>query len=191
MSLTPAGAWAQFPTIREGHQLRLLGVRGYHHPEGNENGVYDDLIVVCDGPEKCENFRASVDPGRYYLQHPMKPEGCARLLPGLYWYRVGIHRGQNVALIQDAPVDVERLDPEGHTNVIENGVWIGANIHSGGSDEEVGRWSAGCQVIHSPEGAWSGTWERFLSLVANSLKEYKQTRIPYYLTDKALNVAPI
>lgn len=191
--LTPQGAWAQFKDclFHEASTVRLLGTRGFFHPGGNQNGVYDDLITLCVGPDQCFNYRASTDPGKYYLAHPMKESGCARLLPGLYWYSIGLHLGKHEALVQASAVDVERLDENEKVRSIEKDQWIGANIHSGGSTEEVGKWSAGCQVIHSPEGPWEGTWLHFLGNLKNAINIHFQRRIPYLLTEKALNVAPL
>lgn len=187
--LTPLGAWQQFKDcfFHESAIVRLLGIRGYFHPVGNKNGVYDDLITLCVGPDICFNYRASTDPGQYYLAHPMNASGCARILPGLYWYALGMHLGKHEALIQASPVDVERLDTRENVRKIEKAQWIGANIHSGGASEEVGKWSAGCQVIHSPEGPWVGTWLDFLSRLKNAMLLHFQRRIPYLLTDKPLN----
>lgn len=191
--LTPAGAWAQFKDVflPDGFFARLLGIRGYFHPEGNLNGVYDDLITLCVGPEICFNYRASTDPGKFYIENPLKHTGCARLVSQLAWYSIGLHQGKHMALVQASALDVERLDAKENIRTIEKQQWIGANIHSGGPSEEVGKWSAGCQVIHSPEGAWGATWLDFFNRVVDSMKLHLQTKIPYLLTDKPLNVSPL
>lgn len=172
--------------------VRVLGVRGHQlslgPTAGNDVEAYDDLIVIIDGTGRAINYRASVDPTRYYIRNPVNPDGCARLRVGLYWFEKGLHRGHQ-AFTQNGPVVVERLDKLGKIISIQAGEF-GINLHSGGGTlEDTDRWSAGCQVIYSPEGGWDETWLHFEDTLSDALKLAKQTVFPYLLVDKlkALN----
>lgn len=157
--------------------VKLIGIRGY--PRDNKLGIYDDLIGRVIGDE-VSFFRASTDPGAYYIEHPLNPQGCAQLQAGLWLYQPGLHRGHH-ALVQAEPVTVDRIDSNGKKNTQESG-WFGVNIHSGGAEDDVGRFSAGCQVIHAPEGAWGETWLSFYDPVVAAMAIYQQHKLPYLLT---------
>jgi hypothetical protein len=176
------GTW-----VSENIQVRLLGVRGFDPDMGerdkNDLNIYDDYIFLVHG-ERVHGFRASVDPGKYWLDNPMNENGCAKLLTGFYWYTVGIHRG-HTALVQDGGVDIERIDPFGNVLGTEKNAWIGLNIHSGGDQATVDRWSAGCQVIHSPDGGWGEQWITFINLTLSAMNKHGQKRIPYLLCESS------
>jgi len=166
------------------YRVRLVGVRGYR-PEmggnraGNDLGIYDDAIFRFIG-DRCDIFDASTDPGWYYLRNPMNPKGCARLRAGLWWFEPGLHRG-HPALVQATEFDVDRLDEFGVPDYRESG-WYGINLHSGGAEDEVGRWSAGCQVIKSNP-AWGSQWMEFFEPIAAEVRTVNQSRVPYLLID--------
>jgi hypothetical protein len=146
-------------------KILLLGIRGYLRNGENLNSfnIYDDAIVRCiDGDVKI--FPASVDPGKYYINHPINPHGCAKLKSGLYSYAMGEHHAMK-ALVQANEVTVDRLD-SGGKKVSEESGWFGINIHSGGPEYLVGRYSAGCQVIKTTE-AWKAQWLDFFSPMSN------------------------
>ncbi|MFH0883106.1 MAG: peptidoglycan-binding domain-containing protein [bacterium] len=156
-------------------RLNLVGVCGWMDGKVVENrwNEYNDTIYVVEHGKTVSGFRASVDPGR--LREP-NPKGTAHLLPGLYRYRLGLHRQRETALVQAGPVRVERFldDVEsGDSKTVEEG-WFGINIHRGGSGSFVGEWSAGCQVIHGSE------WATFLQFVLSAAAE-GQRRFPYLL----------
>lgn len=178
-------------TPAEPSKVKLLGIRGYYLGEGepgiNDMGIYDDLLVSCiDG--KVTGFRASVDPGSYYLNHPLNPQGCARLRCGLWKYRVGTHREAHLALVQAAEVEVDRVSSTGHTIMKDKG-YFGINIHSGGPEKQVGKFSAGCQVVYCPGGAWGSDWLEFFSPIKIALLAFKQEEVSYLLVDKLVATA--
>lgn len=159
-------------------KIALLGIRGYTSVP-NVMGVYDDAICrYIDGELKV--FTASVDPGKLYIKNPIHPQGCAKLCSGLWWYKLGEHNAKK-ALTQVEPVDVERLDPLGRSRGKENG-FFGINIHSGGPEYLVGRYSAGCQIIKADE-PWQCQWTEFYEPLAKYMLDNKLTRIPYLLVD--------
>lgn len=164
----------------DSYRVKILGIRDYLKTDSTET-IYNDLICLLID-NQIDFFEASTDPGSYYINHPVNPHGCARLKTGLWWYQRGLHLNVHHALVQCDDVEIDRLDKEGKRVISETG-YFGINIHSGGSEIEVGRFSAGCQVIRSPEGAWDGTWIRFYGTLRSALEEYKQFKIPYLLVD--------
>lgn len=170
----PDGLLKDFP-------MRLMGVRGYFLDEGiekvNDMGIFDDAIFRCIDKE-VTMWRASTDPGRYYIAHPLNPSGCAQLRPGLSFYRLGRHLNNHDALVQGEEFTVNRLDQTGKVIGIDRG-YFGINMHSGGAEYQVGRWSAGCQVIQCPEGAWGATWQAFFQ----PIQSIAPKRIPYLLIE--------
>lgn len=162
-------------------KICLLGIRGYLLPlKANNEVVYDDAIVRRINGE-IKIFTASVDPGKYYIDHPLNPHGCARLKTGLWHYQLGEHHSKR-ALVQADEVTVYRLDKHGKTIGEENG-YFGVNIHSGGPEYLVGRYSAGCQVIKASE-PWRREWLEFFTPITAAVEIYNQTKIPYLLVDK-------
>lgn len=172
-------AWQFRTKLKTLPSVCLLGIRGFLEPE-NKMDIYDDVIVRwIDG--ELTPFRASVDPGSYYLLHPLNPQGCARLQCGFWEYARGEHLHSHQALIQADEVTVDRLGKDGRFNGSDTG-WFGINIHSGGNEYLVGRWSAGCQVIYTEE-PWDAQWLEFFEPICGALAKSKQTRIPYLLID--------
>lgn len=162
-------------------KVAILGVRGYtvQGYMSAPNDIYDDAIISwIDG--HIEIFRGSVDPGSYYLQHPLNPMGCARLKCGLWSYRIGEHLHKK-ALVQADEVIVHRIDKNGNKQSEDSG-WFGINIHSGGAEYLVGRYSAGCQVIWTQE-PWRNEWLKFFEPICSAMDLFKITKVPYLLID--------
>lgn len=168
-------------------KICLLGIRQYNNSEiKSPSTIYDDSIVrYIEGEIKI--FTASVDPGSYYINHPLNPQGCAQLKCGLWSYAIGEHHTHK-ALVQAEEVTVDRLDRNGKRMGEESG-YFGINIHSGGPEYLVGRYSAGCQVIKSTE-AWKDEWTDFYGPILTAVEIFKQKRIPYLLVDK-LEAIPV
>lgn len=168
-------------------KICLLGIRGYMNPERSAvDSIYDDAIVRCIGDE-IKLFTASVDPGRFYIDHPMNPQGCAKLKTGLWHYQLGEHHSKR-ALVQADEVTVYRLNKHGKVVGEENG-YFGINVHSGGPEYLVGRYSAGCQVIKATE-PWQREWLDFFTPISAAVEIYNQTKIPYLLVDN-LDAIPV
>tara|TARA_R100000234_G_scaffold119381_1_gene102154 strand:+ start:1099 stop:1686 length:588 start_codon:yes stop_codon:yes gene_type:complete len=140
------------------YDLNIIGVRNdisHRKPD-----LYlDDLYVYWkqSGIWRCFNAAMTTTPGEYYLVHPMRPsQGCAIMAPGQYRgaYKRGLHKGKQalrqvkkVNFYRDNDRDTELdLDPSTLRNEIAY-----LNIHRGGRSDRVGRWSAGCQVLHPPD----------------------------------------
>lgn len=135
--------------------LNILGIRSSDHTPNRFN---DQIIVFWKyaGNWTLKQYKATTDPGLYYLEHPLNSHGTAILKPGQYRgaYKIGLHRGKYKALTQKGPVTVIRdFDRDGnldfHSGREQSGLF-GINIHRSNANGEstlVDRWSAGCQVF--------------------------------------------
>lgn len=139
-------------------ELNIVGVRS----DSTKPNAFDDAIYVFynDGGGKVvqHKFQATTDPGTYWLQNPMNPQGTAILKQGQYIgsHAMGLHRGKYMALVQQRPVTVMRdydrnaiLD---FNNGREDTGLFGINIHrasENGTTKVVDHYSAGCQVFAS------------------------------------------
>lgn len=140
-----------------GYDLNLVGIR----TASIEENLFNDWLMLFyryqDAWTYCA-FPCTTDPGTYYRLNPLNVKGTAVLKPGQYRgaYMIGRHRGYK-ALQQKGPVTVYRdanrdtkLDTEGMEQ--ETGVFA-INIHRANAyrtSTEVGKWSAGCQVLQDP-----------------------------------------
>ena len=103
-------------------------------------------------------YPATTDPGTFWLENPMQPQGTAIVSQGQYVnaYAIGIHKGEYEALVQVQPISVLRdyqrtayIDFLNGTN--DTGLF-GINIHRAkaeGSTLYVDKYSAGCQVFQN------------------------------------------
>ena len=132
---------------------------------------FDDLIGIAykNNYDCVEIFRATTDPGRYWLKNPMNKRGTAILVEGQYKYKLGLHKGKE-ALVQSGAVKVFRdnnSDSIHDKKFIDTG-FFGINIHRAGKDsKQVDKWSAGCQVF-----AVESQFKRFLKIINESKKIY-------------------
>lgn len=143
-----------------------LGDRAYnivYLEGGNEDGsvnndapnLWNDLRIVIEVPTAtgipviADCWNATSEPGDYYTQNPMNPDGAFRIAFGQYkaWL-VGKHHDHD-ALVQcgeirgyrDANKDYSRAGDR-----LVSGSNFGVNQHWGYDMSEVGRASAGCLV---------------------------------------------
>jgi hypothetical protein len=162
------------------YNLNIVGIRNNNRTPNS----FDDTIVVMwkyQGKWNFNQYPATTDPGLYYLNHPITPEGTAILKEGQYLHRycLGLHRGKYKALVQFMPVTIIRdfnkdnyLDfSTGHE---DTGIF-GINIHRAnltGKTINVNQWSAGCQVF-----ADSAQFAEFISLCEKAEKLWGKTFI--------------
>lgn len=152
-------------------RVALLGVRGYYRDSmgvvgRNDFGIYDDAIFLL-GADVFASFNANTDPARAGINAKIgKP--MAVLAPGVWRYQLGKHKGQYLALVQDAPVIVRRGD-----TATERG-WFGINIHKGSYNSTS---SEGCQTIYPAQ------WEEFIMHVQRAMCRVQATSISYALIE--------
>jgi hypothetical protein len=138
------------------YELNIVGLRS---PIVRSNSFDDDIHVFFKndkGHWEHYAWKATTDPGTYWLQNPMQPKGTGILAHGNYpkAYRLGMHRGKYLALVQTRPVtvirDYDRNAVLDFYNGNEETGYFGINIHhakSTGTTDKVDRYSAGCQVF--------------------------------------------
>lgn len=169
----------------------LLGVRGYRRdsmgkPGQNDVGIYDDaMFFIAPGVFRAVN--ANTDPSRLGWNAAIGNE-FAMLLPGLWYFIRGAHKGRTPALRQatEEQADEEKIPDHGHFSVwraknmeevLKGTARVGKNyyainIHRGG-DATTSSW--GCQTIPPAE------FDSFMLDVWEHTKKAKQDRIPYLL----------
>ncbi len=139
------------------YNLNIFGIRAY---PGTVN-KFDDIVGVAykvNGEWQLKCFHATTDPGLYWLNNLMNVNSTAILKEGQYrgGWKIGMHKGQYKALIQNKPITVYRDRNKDNKHDFderntETGMF-GVNIHratpnSGQTSTNVDKWSAGCQVI--------------------------------------------
>ena len=140
-----------FTNDTKAFNLNIYGIR----KDNIKAGVFDDELGVFwryKGLWNWLRFRGTTDPGRHYLMNPLNKDGCFILAKGQHrnMWKLGTHKGKiafqqinKVKGFRDDNGD-DKLDFDSSKSV--EGIF-GINGHySGNSEEEVGRWSAGCQV---------------------------------------------
>lgn len=142
------------------YNINLVGIRGPNRNAGSWDDTFCMLYQDDQGSNQImvsEEF--TTDPGVYYLEHPLKENGCAIVAPGQHRsvYEIGMHGDSNPyeALVQTgAKISVYRDNNKDskldmRTESIERG-WFANNLHHGYNSDTVGENSAGCQVFKSP-----------------------------------------
>lgn len=143
----------------EPYKLNIWGFRS----KNNVPNSFDDEIHCFMNVRTKEKpqwlymvFKATTDPGTFWLNNPMKPQGTAILNPGQYVdvYKIDLHRGQYKALCQrNGYVSVTRDYNRDSVLDFNNGKverGTGINIHRSsqvGKSTTVDKYSAGCQVF--------------------------------------------
>jgi hypothetical protein len=144
------------------YNLNIVGVRNSSTNEEVTN-KFDDLLTVSYKTGNIWNFQqygCTTDPGKYYTENLLNPDGVAILVPGQYrsTYSIGLHQGKYEALKQMKPVQVYRDNNKDNfydmqPDDIHEGIF-GINIHRAsatGTSTQIDKWSAGCQVIANYE----------------------------------------
>jgi hypothetical protein len=142
------------------YELNIVGIRS----KNTRSNRFDDEIHVFykTSPIKWKYhvYKATTDPGTYWLQNPMEPQGTAILAQGQYEnaYEIGLHRNLYEALVQKKVVailrDYDRNARLDFFNGKKETGFYGINIHralSEGKTKLVDKFSAGCQVFEDAE----------------------------------------
>ncbi len=154
--------------------LNIFGIRA----KGGTTNTFNDLIGCFysdDGGNRIVHaFPATTDPGKYYLDNLLNKQGCAVLTKGQHMgcWKLGKHRDYT-ALQQVKAVTVYRVPDgnyiPGNDYATDDGIF-GINIHRADDDRiatYIGKYSAGCQVIHKPE-----DFNAFIRLCRKSASKY-------------------
>ncbi len=153
---------------KEGHKwfenrdynVNIVGIRNSatHNEVTNK---FDDWMTISykvNGEWNFHCYDCTTDPGKYWVDNLMNPDGVAIVVPGQYRssHKIGLHQGKYEALRQQKPIKVWRDDNKDNVydhiaDDIQDGIF-GINIHRatkypGKESTQVDKWSAGCQVI--------------------------------------------
>lgn len=142
--------------INGAYNLNLIGIRS--EQSIRQNNIFDDILLVMYKTAKevwiKDIYTITTDPGLTMLKAPINTKGCAILVPGQYvgMFKVGYHRGQYKALVQNKSCKVYRDNNKDNvlnydSKSIDTGLF-GINLHKAGQASViVDGWSAGCQVV--------------------------------------------
>jgi hypothetical protein len=179
-----------------GHTVFLSGlynvnIVGIRHKGAKANRFDDRICIVFKDSQGwvTREYAATTDPGLYWLNRPMNLQGTAVLSPGQYRgvYMIDKHRGKYDALCQRlGPVSVRRdrdtddeIDWDNLSTKTAGNYFI--NIHRASASRSVktvGVFSAGCQVIQSPD-----DFDSFMQIVKKSAEKYGN-RFTYTLLEE-------
>ncbi len=140
------------------YELNIVGIRS----DSTIPNSFDDGIHVFFknnmGQWIYYPFKATTDPGTFWLKNPMAAQGTAILKAGQYKgaYQIGLHRGSYYALVQRKPVTILRdYDRDAVLDFMNGKLYtgiFGINIHratASGTSTTIDKYSAGCQVFAS------------------------------------------
>ena len=166
----------------EKEHVKCIGIRGELAPDHVPIlGIYDDVLILMIG-DVCTEWKGSTNPGKFFIDHPENPKGCAQLIEGIHIFKPGIHDGRFPAFVQAEDFPVNRLNEKGQVVLQETGEFE-IHLHSGGPGEDVDKYSAGCQIIWSPDGYFGPTWHKFFDPASKAMQEKDQSILPYMLVD--------
>jgi len=147
-----------FTLFKRPYELNIVGIRSKNI---KSNSFDDEIHVFYKMPSGIWNYhiyKATTDPGTFWLKKPEAPQGTAILAQGQYLssYQIGLHKGKYKALVQRKPVTVIRDYNRDAVLDFMNGQKqngeFGINIHKAsykGDKKTIDRDSAGCQVLES------------------------------------------
>ncbi len=154
--------------------LNIVGIRS---PDRRSNKFDDFICCVYKvyGAWRYKAWPVTTDPGLAYRKTPYaNTKGTAILKSGQYRgaFHIGLHRGQYSALVQRGEVTVYRDNNKDSTldHVDEEKGYFGINIHRASAHrslDDVGVYSAGCQVFSDPD-----DFNEFMSLCQKSATRY-------------------
>ena len=186
-SLTAALKKTGAPIFKGDLNITLVGIRS---ADTNANSFNDVLCVLVelDGKKRLFKYPMSADPGTFYRENPLNVNGTAVLVPGHYkgCWRIGAHQGKYRALVQKDLMAVYRDSNknrtiETDTKTIQRG-FFGINLHRASVNNyslQVDKWSAGCQVLASPD-----DFNELMDLLEQSAAKYGNS-FSYTLLDEA------
>lgn len=149
-------------------ELNLYGIRS----KDSQSDKFDDIVGcawVNENFVPCTvEYKATTDPGKYWLQNPMNKKGCAIMVPGQYLeaYEAGKHKGEYEAFTQCTHMAYVRDNNKDtildfslyrDKNKAKSEVFwdiIGTNLHRASEWQIVNlisKFSAGCQIIQNPK----------------------------------------
>lgn len=141
------------------YDVNIVGVRNAS-TDNKVTNAFDDCITLSykiNGEWQMHCYKATTDPGRYWVDNLLNKDGVAILKEGQYRgsHKIGLHQGKYEALKQQKPLKVYRDNNKDgvydlNENSLQEGIF-GINIHKAGKfvngSTQIDKWSAGCQVF--------------------------------------------
>lgn len=174
-------AWLGAPVLSQRRSLNILCLQGASplpafdgliQLNNNSPDKYNDCMILFwkdSHGQHVKALKATTQPGRFYTQVKPNPLGAANLVWGVHPYKKGRRRGR-VILVSATGFDRVWRDANGDFRQnLDELLYLGRfgiQVHAGGHQESVGRWSAGCIAIH---GGYDG---QPYSLFLKKLKEH-------------------
>lgn len=137
-------------------ELNITGIRSNSITPNSFDDSINVFYKTNEGNWVYHQFKATTDPGTFWLENPLNAKGTAILKHGQYpgSHMIGLHRGKYLALVQRRPITVLRDYDRNATLDFMNGKedtgMFGINIHRAsvnGTTKVVDKYSAGCQVF--------------------------------------------
>ncbi|MBL7932319.1 MAG: hypothetical protein JNL60_10470 [Bacteroidia bacterium] len=145
-----------FKLFTRPYELNIVGLRSKSTVPNKFDDELHVFYMVNASKWEYHVFKITTDPGTFWLNNPMQPQGTAILAEGQYLnsHALGLHRGQYKALVQKSPITIMRDYDRNAVLDFYNGKkesgQYGINIHRAnktGTTLSVDRNSAGCQVF--------------------------------------------
>lgn len=165
-----------FKLFTRPYELNIVGLRGRSTVPNKFDDELHVFYMVSSSKWEYHVFKITTDPGTFWLNNPMQPQGTAILAEGQYInsHGLGLHRGQYKALVQKGPLTIMRDYDRNAVLDFYNGKketgQYGINIHRAnkvGTTLNVDRNSAGCQVF-----ANASDFDKFLKLCEQHKSRY-------------------
>ena len=139
-------------------ELNIVGLRSKSIIPNQFDDELHVFYKLPTGQWQYHIFKATTDPGTFWLRNPMQAQGTAILAEGqnVGCYELGLHRGKYLALVQRKPITIIRDYNRDAVLDFKNGTkttgMYGVNIHRAnrvGNTKTVDKNSAGCQVFEN------------------------------------------
>lgn len=172
--------------------VNIIGIR---NPNLEANKFDDTMVLIFKiaGEWVIHEYQITTDAGAYWLENPMKDNGCALLVPNQYRsvYKIDYHLGKYLALCQrNGKVEVYRDDNKDQILDFDDASkewgYFGINIHRSNprsESYEVNKWSAGCQVFKKID-----DYNEFMDICTRSMKQYGNSFTYTLINESDLNL---
>lgn len=179
--------------LEHGAQWDNINIFGVRDVTNVKKDVFNDYIGVAID-NKVHLFKGTCDPSVYWTKKGgagAKKNGVAHICLGYYKnvYMVGLHKGYEAMVQRGSSIKIWRDSNNNFrkddSDIIEKG-YFGVNIHRASAYhvlENIGKYSAGCQVIQDPK-----DFEKFLNIVKGSekySKKGKRAKFSYFLLKRS------
>src|SRR5688572_33216886 len=99
-----------FKLFTRPYELNIVGLRSKSTLPNKFDDALHVFYMVNASKWEYHIFKITTDPGTFWLNNPMQPQGTAILAEGQYEnsHAIGLHQGKYKALVQVNPIDVMR-----------------------------------------------------------------------------------